>query len=85
MRIIEAGCVVGRLLRDSRAHAVICRGTLMGPRNFDRVWGGDRRGCRRTWGTRAGGPWVEIGSGNKIREYVTIHRASMEGTGDFGG
>ncbi len=29
---------------------------------------------------KGGRTWVEIGEGNRIREYVTIHRATMEGT-----
>jgi UDP-N-acetylglucosamine acyltransferase len=76
--IIEAGCVIGDYC-EVRAHAVICKGTLMGPRNqigYGAVIGGDPQ----DYGYKGGRSWVEIGSGNKIREYVTIHRASQEGT-----
>lgn len=76
--IIEPGCVIGDYC-EIRAHAVICKGTLMGPRNtigYGTVIGGEPQDL----GYKGGRTWVEIGSGNKIREYVTIHRASVEGT-----
>jgi len=76
--IVEAGCVIGDYC-EIRAHAVICKGTLMGPRNdigYGAIVGGDPQ----DYGFKGGRSWVEIGSGNKIREYVTIHRASVEGT-----
>jgi UDP-N-acetylglucosamine acyltransferase len=76
--IIEAGCVIGDYC-DVRAHAVILKGTLMGPRNqigYGAVIGADPQ----DYGYKGGRSWVEIGSGNTIREYVTIHRASTEGT-----
>jgi len=76
--IIEAGCVVGDYC-EIRAHAVLCKGTLMGPRNeigYGAVIGAEPQDL----GYKGGRTWVEIGSGNKIREYVTIHRASKEGT-----
>jgi UDP-N-acetylglucosamine acyltransferase len=76
--IIEAGCVIGDYC-EVRAHAVICKGTLMGPRNqigYGAVIGAEPQ----DYGYKGGRTWVEIGSGNKIREYVTIHRASTEGT-----
>ncbi len=75
--IIEAGCVIGDYT-EVRAHAVICRGTLMGPRNqigYGAVLGAEPQDL-----AYKGAPSrVEIGMGNKIREYVTIHRASKEG------
>jgi len=76
--IIEAGCVIGDYC-EIRAHAVICKGTLMGPHNqvgYGAVIGAEPQ----DYGYKGGRSWVEIGSGNKIREYVTIHRASTEGT-----
>ncbi len=76
--IIEAGCVIGDY-SEIRAHAVICKGTLMGPRNqigYGAVLGGDPQDL----GFKGGRTWVEIGAGNKIREYVTIHRATVENT-----
>src|SRR5471032_2717064 len=76
--IIEAGCVIGDHC-EVRAHAVICKGTLMGPHNqigYGAVIGAEPQ----DYGYKGGRSWVEIGSGNKIREYVTIHRASTEGT-----
>ncbi len=76
--IIEAGCVIGDYC-EIRAHAVILKGTLMGPRNqigYGAVIGAEPQ----DYGYKGGRSWVEIGSGNKIREYVTIHRATTEGT-----
>src|SRR5271154_1862202 len=76
--IVEAGCVIGDF-SEIRAHAVIGKGTLMGPRNqigYGAVIGGDPQDV----GFKGGRTWVEVGSGNKIREYVTIHRATVEGT-----
>jgi UDP-N-acetylglucosamine acyltransferase len=76
--IVEAGCVIGDYC-EIRAHAIIGRGTLMGPRNqigYGAVLGGEPQDL----GFKNARTWVEIGSGNKIREYVTIHRATIEGT-----
>jgi UDP-N-acetylglucosamine acyltransferase len=74
--IIETGCVIGDYC-EVRAHAVIGKGTLMGPRNqigYGAVIGAEPQ----DYGYKGGRSWVEIGSGNRIREYVTIHRASKE-------
>jgi UDP-N-acetylglucosamine acyltransferase len=74
--IIEAGCVIGDFC-EVGAHAVICKGTLMGPRNqigYGAIIGADPQDL----GFKGGRTWVEIGAGNKIREYVTIHRATKE-------
>lgn len=74
--IIEEGCVIGDHC-EVFAHAVICRGTRIGPRNqigYGAVIGAEPQ----DHGYKGGRSWVEIGSGNKIREYVTIHRASRE-------
>ena len=74
--IIEAGCVIGDHC-EVRPHAVICKGTLMGPRNqigYGAVIGAEPQDA----GFKGAPSRVEIGSGNKIREYVTIHRASTE-------
>jgi len=76
--VIEAGCVIGDYC-EVRAHAVICKGTLMGPHNqigYGAVLGAEPQ----DYGYKGGRTWVEIGARNKIREYVTIHRASTEGT-----
>ena len=76
--VIESGCVIGDYCEVS-AHAVLCKGTLMGPRNqigYGAVIGAEPQ----DYGYKGGRTWVEIGSGNKIREYATIHRASLEGT-----
>jgi len=75
--VVEAGCVIGDYC-EVRAHAVICQGTLMGPRNqigYGVVIGAEPQ----DYGYKGGPSRVEIGSGNKIREYVTIHRASQDG------
>jgi len=74
--IIETGCVIGDYC-EVRAHAVIGKGTLMGPRNqigYGAVIGAEPQ----DYGYKGARSWVEIGSGNRIREYVTIHRASKE-------
>src|SRR5271156_150105 len=76
--IIEEGCVIGDYT-EVRAHAVICKGSLMGPNNqigYGAIIGAEPQ----DYGYKGGPSRVEIGSGNKIREYVTIHRASQEGT-----
>jgi UDP-N-acetylglucosamine acyltransferase len=75
--ILEPGCVVGDYT-EVRAHAVICKGSLIGPHNqigYGAVIGAEPQ----DYAYKGGRSWVEIGSGNKIREYVTIHRASKEG------
>ncbi len=76
--VVESGCVIGDQC-EIRAHAVICKGTLIGPRNqigYGAVIGAEPQDTGFK-GTRT---WVEIGSGNQIREYVTIHRATQEDT-----
>jgi UDP-N-acetylglucosamine acyltransferase len=76
--IIEPGCVIGDYC-EVRAHAVICKGTLMGPHNqigYGAVIGAEPQDL----GFKGQRTWVEIGAGNKFREYVTIHRATVEGT-----
>jgi len=74
--IIEEGCVIGDYT-EVRAHAVICRGSLIGPHNqigYGAIIGAEPQ----DFGFKGGRSRVEIGSGNRIREYVTIHRASKE-------
>ena len=74
--IIDEGCVIGDHC-EVRAHAVICKGTIIGPHNqigYGAVIGAEPQ----DYGFKGGYSRVEIGSGNKIREYVTIHRASKE-------
>jgi UDP-N-acetylglucosamine acyltransferase len=76
--VIEAGCVIEDHC-EIQAHAVICKGTLMGPRNmigYGAIIGADPQ----DFAYKGGRTWVEIGEGNRIREYATIHRASTEGT-----
>jgi len=76
--IIESGCVIGDYC-EIRAHAIVTKGTLMGPRNqigYGAVIGGEPQDL----GFKTARTWVELGSGNKIREYVTIHRATVENT-----
>jgi UDP-N-acetylglucosamine acyltransferase len=75
---VESGCVIGDFC-EIRAHAMISKGTLMGPNNligYGAILGGDPQDLAFSGGRT----WVEIGSGNRIREYVTIHRATKEGT-----
>jgi len=76
--IIEPGCVIGDYT-EVQGHAVICKGSLIGSHNqigYGAVIGGEPQ----DYAYKGGLSWVEIGSGNKIREYVTIHRASKEGS-----
>lgn len=76
--IIEEDCVIGDGC-EVRAHAVICGGSVLGPNNqigYGAIIGAEPQ----DYGYKGGPSRVEIGSGNKIREYVTIHRASKEGT-----
>ncbi len=76
--IVEAVCVIGDY-SEIRAQAVICKGTLMGPRNqigYGAVIGAEPQDI----GFKNARTWVEIGAGNKIREYATIHRATVENT-----
>ncbi len=75
--IVEAGCVIGEGC-EIRAHAVICAGTVMGAHNqvgYGAVIGGEPQ----DYGFKGGPSRVEIGARNKIREYVTIHRATQSG------
>jgi UDP-N-acetylglucosamine acyltransferase len=59
------------------AHAIICRGTILGARN--QIGYGAVIGAEPQDFAYQGAPSrVEIGSGNRIREYVTIHRATQE-------
>jgi UDP-N-acetylglucosamine acyltransferase len=58
---------------------VICKGSRLGARNqigYGVVIGAEPQ----DYAYKGGKTWVEIGSGNKIREYATIHRATTEGT-----
>jgi len=74
--IVEAGAVVGDGC-ELFAHSVICRGTVLGERNqvgYGAVLGGDPQ----DFSYKGAPSRVEIGSGNRIREYVTIHRATVE-------
>jgi UDP-N-acetylglucosamine acyltransferase len=76
--IIEENCVIGDRC-EVRAHAVVCRGTIVGKDNqigYGAVIGAEPQDYAFK-GTNSN---VEIGSGNKIREYVTIHRATKEGS-----
>jgi len=75
--IIEENCVIGDRC-DIRAHAVICRGTIMGDSNeigYGVVIGGDPQ----DYAYKGAPSRVEIGSRNRLREHVTIHRATKEG------
>jgi UDP-N-acetylglucosamine acyltransferase len=74
--IVEADTVLGDGC-EVQAHAVICRGTILGARNligYGAVLGADPQ----DFSYRGAPSRVEIGSGNRIREYVTIHRATKE-------
>jgi UDP-N-acetylglucosamine acyltransferase len=74
--IVEADTVLGDDC-ELLAHAVVCRGTVLGARN--QVGYGAVLGAEPQDFSYKGAPSrVEIGSGNRIREYVTIHRATVE-------
>lgn len=75
--VIEEESVIGDNC-EVRAHAVICRGTTMGPRNqigYGAVIGGEPQ----DFAYKGGPARVVLGSGNRIGEYVTIHRSSKDG------
>jgi UDP-N-acetylglucosamine acyltransferase len=75
--VIEGECVIGDNC-EVRAHAVICQGTTLGPRNqigYGAVIGGEPQ----DFAFKGIPSRVVIGSGNRIGEYVTIHRSSKEG------
>jgi UDP-N-acetylglucosamine acyltransferase len=75
--VIEAGCALGDDC-EVRAHAVITGGSVIGPRNqigYGAIIGAEPQ----DYGFKGSSSRVEIGSGNRIREYVTIHRATKEG------
>jgi UDP-N-acetylglucosamine acyltransferase len=74
--IVEADVVLGDDC-EVLAHAVICHGSILGARN--QVGYGAVIGAEPQDFSYKGAPSrVEIGSGNRIREYVTIHRATKE-------
>jgi UDP-N-acetylglucosamine acyltransferase len=74
--IIEADTVVGEGC-EVQAHAVLCRGTTIGARNL--IGYGAIIGAEPQDHSYQGAPSrVEIGSGNRLREYVTIHRSTKE-------
>ena len=75
--IVEADTVIGEGC-EVQAHAIICRGSTLGPRNF--IGYGAVVGAEPQDHTFKGAPSrVELGSGNRLREYVTIHRSAKEG------
>jgi UDP-N-acetylglucosamine acyltransferase len=75
--IVEGEAVVGEGC-EIQAHAIVCQGTTLGPRNF--IGYGAVIGAEPQDHSFKGAPSrVEIGSGNRIREYVTIHRSASEG------
>jgi UDP-N-acetylglucosamine acyltransferase len=74
--IVDAGCVIGEGC-EIRAHAVICANTILGAQNqigYGAVIGAEPQ----DYAFKGGPSRVEIGSRNRIREYVTIHRATKE-------
>ena len=77
--IIEAGAVIGEGCQI-QAHAVITGHVRMGARNtvgYGAILGADPQDYDFKPGTKS---HVEIGDDNIIREYVTIHRGTKEGT-----
>jgi UDP-N-acetylglucosamine acyltransferase len=75
--VIEEESVIGDNC-ELLAHAVICRGATLGSRN--QIGYGAIIGAEPQDFAYKGQPSrVVIGSGNRIREYVTIHRSSKEG------
>jgi UDP-N-acetylglucosamine acyltransferase len=77
--IIEVGAVIGEGCRI-QAHAVITGHVRMGKRNtigYGAIIGADPQDYDLKPGTKSG---VTIGDDNNIREYVTIHRGTKEGS-----
>jgi UDP-N-acetylglucosamine acyltransferase len=77
--VIGAGAVIGDRCRI-QAHAVLEGSVTMGPDNFigyGAIIGGTPQDLSFDPKTQSS---VEIGQGNKIREYCTIHRGSVEGS-----
>ena len=77
--IIESGAVIGEGCRI-QAHAVITGHVRMGARNtvgYGAILGADPQDYDFKAGTKSE---VVIGDDNIIREYVTIHRGTKEGT-----
>ena len=77
--IIDAGAVIGEGCRV-QAHAVITSYVRMGKRNtigYGAIIGADPQDYDLKPGTRSE---VAIGDDNIIREYVTIHRGTKEGS-----
>jgi UDP-N-acetylglucosamine acyltransferase len=75
--VVEDGAVVGDRT-EIRAHAVVKRFTTLGAENQvheGAVLGGEPQDLAFGGGETR----LSIGDGNRIREYVTIHRASKEG------
>jgi UDP-N-acetylglucosamine acyltransferase len=75
--VIEAGCSLGEDC-EVRAHAVITGRSQIGPRNqigYGAIIGAEPQ----DYAFKGTHSRVEIGSGNRIREYVTIHRATKDG------
>jgi UDP-N-acetylglucosamine acyltransferase len=76
--VIEAGVVIGDRTRV-QGHVTIISGTTLGTDNYvgtGSVLGGDPQDSKYD-----GEPtFLKIGNGNIFREYVTIHRATGEGT-----
>lgn len=77
--VIEGPAVIGEGCTIA-AHAIIGGHVTMGPRNsigYGAVVGGDPQDFAFNPSVNSR---VVIGEGNKIREYVTIHRGTAEGT-----
>jgi len=75
--VVEGGVVIGRGT-EVRAHAVIKRFTVLGQGNVvheGAVLGGEPQDV----GFAGGESHLRIGDGNRIREGVTVHRASKPG------
>jgi UDP-N-acetylglucosamine acyltransferase len=75
--IVESDVVIGENC-EVQAHAILCRGTTLGARNL--IGYGAVIGAEPQDHSYKGAlSHVQIGSGNRIREYVTIHRSTREG------
>ena len=76
--ILEAGCEIGEGC-EIRSHAVIRGGVILGPGNQIGV-GAVLGGEPQDYAFKGMMSRVEIGARNRIGEYVTIHRATKEGS-----
>ncbi len=75
--IVESGAVIGENCRI-KAHAIILGAVRMGKEN-EIGYGAVIGGAPQDLGYKGEATLVEMGDGNVIREYATVHRGAREG------